>query len=102
MAAPRIEPWAQREVVTARKLNAQIRDPQQYLADKPRLSCRGAAAGQTISRGSSTFIKWATAETNTFTADADRRWFTVPDTGVYVLTGSVSVKSGSPSPPGTA
>ncbi|QLE71118.1 hypothetical protein FGW37_05430 [Streptomyces rectiverticillatus] len=28
-------------------------------------------------------------------ADADRRWFTVPDTGVHVLTGSVTVKAGA-------
>lgn len=94
MAAPPIESWAQREIVTARKLTRQIRDPQQYLADPPRLSCRGAAAGQTVGRGSSTYIKWAAAETNAFSADSERRWFTVPDTGVYALTSSVSVKSG--------
>ncbi|WP_367132494.1 MULTISPECIES: hypothetical protein [Streptomyces] len=34
------------------------------------------------------------AETNAFVSDADRRWFTVPETGVYLVSGSVSVKSG--------
>ncbi|MCC3773663.1 hypothetical protein [Streptomyces sp. UNOB3_S3] len=95
MAAPPIESWAQRETITARKLNAQVRDPLRYLADPPRMSCRGAAPGQSITRGSSTVIRWSTADTNTFSSDAERRWFTVPDTGVYVVSGSVSVKSGA-------
>ncbi|MEU1312253.1 hypothetical protein ABZ419_25625 [Streptomyces cinnamoneus] len=39
-------------------------------------------------------MRWATTTTNAFEGDADRRWFTVPETGVYVVAGSVSVKSG--------
>ncbi|MEU3351304.1 hypothetical protein [Streptomyces sp. NPDC037389] len=95
MAAPPIATWARRETVTARKLNDQVRDPLRYLADPPRISFRGAAPGQSVTRGSSSVIRWSTADTNAFSADADRRWFTVPDTGVYVLSGSVSVKSGA-------
>lgn len=33
--------------------------------------------------------------TNGFSADTDRQWFTAPDTGIYVLNSSVSVKSGT-------
>ncbi|MEU5186989.1 hypothetical protein AB0G83_07515 [Streptomyces klenkii] len=100
MAVPPIAAWAPREIVTAEKLNTQMREPLRYLSDMPRLSCRGAAPGQTVLPGSSTYIRWAIAETKTFVADGERRWFTVPDSGVYVLSGSVSVKSGPAQPYG--
>ncbi|MFF4223182.1 hypothetical protein ACFYZH_09990 [Streptomyces abikoensis] len=90
-----IEPWTQREVVSARKLNARIRDPLRYLADMPRLACRGAVPGQSVTRGQLTHLKWAFADLNGFRADAARTWYTVPDTGVYVLHASVTVRAGT-------
>ncbi|GAA0455900.1 hypothetical protein GCM10009544_18280 [Streptomyces stramineus] len=93
MAVPVIEAWAPREIVTARKLNAQIRDPLRYRSDPPRLSCRGAVPGQSVTRGQQLFIRWATT-------GQGGTWFTVPDTGVYVVHGSVTVKAGSVQSPG--
>lgn len=101
MAVPVIETWAHREVVNAHKLNTQLRDPLAYFADMPRLSCRGAVPGQSVSRGQLTHVRWAAAALNGFRQqDTYGTWFTVPDTGVYVIHGSITVRAGTAQPAG--
>ncbi|WP_033026887.1 hypothetical protein [Streptomyces rimosus] len=96
MAVPALGSWAQREVITASKLNGQIRAPQIYLSNSPRLSCRGVAPGQTVPKGKKTYVRWTPPALNAgFKADASAQWFTVPDSGIYVLSASLTAKPGA-------
>lgn len=96
MAQSLIEDWSVREVVSAAKLN-RVRDGIRYLADSPRLSCRGAAPGQSVPRGKATVVKWSS-----FSGfrDSGMQWFTVPDSGVYVVNATITIKSSITQPAG--
>ncbi|MEU7149731.1 hypothetical protein AB0B15_17105 [Streptomyces sp. NPDC045456] len=95
MTAPALPVWAEREVVTAAKLNASVRAPYAYLADMPRVACRGYAPGQTMSPGVKSFLRWGTVTANGFTADAGTQWVTVLDSGLYIVNAQLSVRAGA-------
>ncbi|MFI6052766.1 hypothetical protein ACIBCO_22125 [Streptomyces violascens] len=92
--APALATWARREVVTADKLNAATLAPLTYLSNPPRLTCRGVVADQRLPKGQRLYVRWApSSDINGFTADADTRWFTAQDSGIYDLSASLTVES---------
>ncbi|MFE7113949.1 hypothetical protein ACFU99_00770 [Streptomyces sp. NPDC057654] len=95
MPAPTLGSWSTREVVTAAKLNAQVRNPYRYLSAMPQLSCRGVVAGQSVPRGQRAYIKWAAPNLDGFRPDSASQWFTVPDTGIYIVTATLTLKAGA-------
>ncbi|MFK0295467.1 hypothetical protein ACIQU6_34050 [Streptomyces sp. NPDC090442] len=94
MTVPLLPTWTEREVVTATKLN-EVRASYAYLADMPRLACRGYASGQTLNPGGArTYLRYTASSVNDFSADSDGRWFTASDSGIYLINAQLTVRPG--------
>ncbi|GGP72035.1 hypothetical protein [Streptomyces melanogenes] len=76
-------------------MNAAVRDPLTYLSNPPRLICRGVASGQKVPRGQQLYVRWTppNSSDSSFPTDAGAQWFTVPDSGIYLVSASVTVDS---------
>ncbi|MFD9792351.1 hypothetical protein ACFWXK_15530 [Streptomyces sp. NPDC059070] len=76
-------------------MNSAVRAPLTYLSNPPRLICRGVAPGQKLLRGQQLYVRWTSPNNGVsgFTADSGAQWFTVPDSGIYLVSVSVTVDS---------
>ncbi|MEF3112412.1 hypothetical protein [Streptomyces chrestomyceticus] len=100
MTAPPLPTWAEREVLTAAKLNTSVRAPYAYLADMPRVACRGYAPGQSLAPGAKSFLRWGAVTANAFTSDAAAQWVTALETGLYVVNAHLTVRPSTVQPSG--
>src|SRR5690242_447214 len=110
MTIPVLQDWAQREVITPDKMNAQIRDVQSFLSNKPWFHVMlndepDIAKRQSFAPGQDhQLVQWKAPalENGGWTVNDSRTGFIVPEDGVYYAYMNITAVSDHVIPAGAA